>query len=129
MPESHDARSCLAVLALCFLTLPLGAAAGEAPVVELDGVKFKSWPEYVASDYFKIAGGRCGTPSREIREALWGHFERGSDPADCSAFSTNPTTDYDPTVLYEIQVWCTSSSTPTAAARSPTPWSPARSRS
>jgi hypothetical protein len=47
-------------------------------------------------------GLRCGTPDRETRLAMFGVPELV--PADCSAFSTNPTPDYDPTVIYEIQV-------------------------
>ena len=45
---------------------------------------------------------RCATPSREERALLYPDLE--FVPADCSATSTNPTTDYDPTSVYQITV-------------------------
>ncbi len=45
---------------------------------------------------------RCGTPSREVREALYGIAT--GDPSDCSANLTNPTPEYDPGPTYTIDV-------------------------
>ncbi len=94
----------LYVLILC-LAAALSApplAAEEKPTT-IDGVEFDSWSDWVNSDFFKASSGRCATPEREVREALYGAAE-GADPSDCNASSTNPTSDYDSTVLYEIQV-------------------------
>ncbi len=103
MQPSHRTCTPVVLLTLCALVLPSAVAAGEEPIA-IDGLTFSNWQEYVDSEYFKLAG-RCATPDFEIRQALWGPFhERGSDPADCSAFSTNPDVIYAPTTLYEIQV-------------------------
>ena len=104
MPDFRPIRSTLLLLALGLVVLPATLTAEKTPVIEFDGIKFYSWQEYVLSDYFQAAGGRCATPDWETREALWGHLEDGSDPSDCTSSSTNPTSVYDPTTLYEIQV-------------------------
>ena len=107
MRQPRRTSSPAVLLALCVLaSTSASLAAEEPPVITFDGLEFSSWQEYVASDYFKEAGGRCATPDRESREMLWGPSfpVLGSDPADCSAFSTNPDPIYGPNTLYEIQV-------------------------
>ncbi len=44
---------------------------------------------------------RCGTPSPAARAGAIGLF---GIPSDCSATTTNPSGDYDPTVIYQIPV-------------------------
>lgn len=55
-----------------------------------------------SAEYIQATGKRCGTPSRETRAMLYGLGTEGA--SDCSSSSTNPTSDYDPNVLYQIQV-------------------------
>ncbi len=103
-------------LVLCFLApvlyaqlpspaVPTAAVAEDASrtdAVEVDGLRFDSWSSHLGSDYFRVSGLRCGTPDRVTRQQLYPF--KGGDPSDCSSGSTNPTPDYDPTVLYEIPV-------------------------
>lgn len=98
---------------LLILAMPALAADIADDKVNVDGLEFSSWSDYVQSDYFKAAGGRCGTPEPEVRAALYpvpefldtpGFFDtEGSDGADCSANSSNPTSQYDPMAIYRIQ--------------------------
>ncbi|MFH1101346.1 MAG: triple tyrosine motif-containing protein [Methanobacteriota archaeon] len=60
-----------------------------------------TWEEYTESDAFQN-GGRCLTPSREIREQLYG--KQGRDQSDCSQYHTNPSEEYTPTFMYVIPV-------------------------
>jgi hypothetical protein len=46
---------------------------------------------------------RCGTENRQMREILTGPWLVAA-PSDCSSSATNPTSDYDPSVLYRIPV-------------------------
>ena len=97
---------------LLVVAMPALAADVAEDKVVVDGLEFSSWSDYVQSDYFKAAGGRCGTPGREVRAALYSVPEfletpdffdtEGSDGADCSASSTNPTSQYDPMAVYRI---------------------------
>lgn len=80
---------------------PVLAHGGDREVV-VDGLGFDSWIDYARSEYFKASDRRCATPEREVREQLYG--VAGGLPTDCSAGSTNPSPDYDSTVLYEIPV-------------------------
>jgi hypothetical protein len=87
---------------------PTPADASEAnrsddQVVVIDGYTFDSWSAYGNSEYFRDNGRRCGTPEREIREMMAGSISSPTS-ADCSASSTNPTTDYAPGSLFEISV-------------------------
>ena len=103
------------ILLLTFLLLACtGGAAWANEPVQVDGLSFESWQDYYQSDYFK-AGDRCATPSREARAQFLGvdlspfpDFQAnalgGPAPSDCSASNTNPTSDYDPSVVYEIPV-------------------------
>jgi len=52
---------------------------------------------------FELAGQRCGTESREMREIVTGPW-LATVPSDCSSSSTNPSTDYDSSFLYRIPV-------------------------
>lgn len=93
---------CLCVSML--LAAPVVAGNSEKPIVGVDGVEFESWQEYINSDHFRQAGGRCATPSRAERQEIWGWIE-GGDPSDCSSNETNPLPAYDPsTRLFEIPV-------------------------
>ena len=104
----------LFLLILFSINYSLSALAQEKPVVEsaldgpvtIDGYRFINLQEYYRSDYFKAAGKRCGTPSAAVRKQLYPLFipPEARSAADCTATSTNPTADYDPTVLYEINV-------------------------
>jgi len=60
------------------------------------------WETYASSPAFAEQGLRCGTPSREVREMLYGIVE--GDPSDCSANMTNPIPAYDPGPTYTIDV-------------------------
>ena len=96
-----------AVHALLFLLAALpgsaaGAGGGEGAVT-VDGLTFDSQLDFLRSKYFEASGLRCATPDRETRIQLYG-AAKGGDPSDCSQFATNPTPDYDPTVLYGIPV-------------------------
>jgi len=87
------------------LVAVLGLAAGTADAQDLviDGRTFAGWTDYVTSDYFEATGRRCGLPDAETRALLYGPPEAGA-PSDCSLTSTNPSPDYDSTVVYEIPV-------------------------
>ena len=95
--------------AVCALLLSLAAqpalAAGDDgdDAVRVDGLGFASQLDFLRSDYFKASGLRCATPDRETLIAIYGD-DKGGDPSDCSMVLTNPTPDYDSTVLYEIPV-------------------------
>lgn len=95
-----------ALAAWVFFSFPAFAAEGpeEAAVIEMHGLQFESWSDYTSSPYFQAAGGRCSTEERSVRALTWGPLDRAGTPADCSATSTNPSSDYDSTVLYEIPV-------------------------
>lgn len=102
---SHIKWSILVCLLLLVSVPVMAADHGDDKSVDVDGLQFSSWSDYVASDYFKAAGGRCGTPEREVREALYptpDFFVPEGGGADCSASSTNPTGDYDPVEIYRI---------------------------
>ncbi len=89
---------------LLICALPAAAQDGDgADAVSVDGLWFANQIDFVRSDYFKGAGLRCATPDRETLIEMYGDTE-GGDPSDCSAFSTNPSPDYDSTVLYQVQV-------------------------
>ncbi len=101
--------SALLLLAMPGFAADHGDAAEASKEVAVDGLNFASWGDYARSDYFKASGNRCGTPTPEIRQALYQFpdfdaLPEGGGGADCSAGSTNPTSDYDPTVLYRIPV-------------------------
>lgn len=103
-------RALCTSLALAALILaPASASAHGDETVNADGLAFDSWQSYVQSEYFKVAGGRCATPDREVREIFNPNLydlpeALGGSPADCSAGSTNPTSDYDPTVAFVVPV-------------------------
>ena len=69
-----------------------------SPVIEVLGQKFYSWQDYTQSALFRSAGLRCKTPpldeSRSVAKAA----------SDCAYNSTNPTSEYVPTYLYDIPV-------------------------
>ena len=100
--RSGRAQILLSIALLVLSALPAAAHSDESDAVTVDGVSFDGWSELVGSDFFKVSGLRCATPSRAVREGLYGAF--GNDPSDCSASSTNPTPGYDPNQLYEIPV-------------------------
>ena len=87
------------------LVAVLGLSAGVAGAGEMvvDGRTFADWTDYVTSDYFEAAGKRCGLPDAETRAALYG-FDLEGVPGDCSSSSTNPSSDYDSTMTWEIPV-------------------------
>ena len=58
-------------------------------------------PFHADSPAFKVNDTRCGTPSREARQALF-PTPLFADPSDCSATMTNPTSEYDPTTVLRI---------------------------
>lgn len=100
---------CTGLALTAMLVAPALASSHDEGAVEADGLTFDSWQSYVQSEYFKVSEGRCATPDREIRELFHPNLYElpetlGGAAADCSASSTNPTSDYDPTVLWEIPV-------------------------
>ena len=86
-------------LAWLSLVLALPASAGSEdpqPVISIGGRDFFSWQEYASSPEFIELGLHCKTRvSIPETEAL---------PSDCSYTMTNPTFEYDPTVVYEIPI-------------------------
>lgn len=106
LPLFRPATLIWGLLAFSVVTTPALAQEGKAsmgpPVMVVDGLEFATWSDYTHSDYFRAAGLRCATPDREMREILFGPLD--PMPSDCSASQTNPTSDYDPTALYEIPV-------------------------
>jgi len=69
------------------------------PVIEVLGQKFYTWEEYTSSSLFQSAGLRCNTPPFDPAR---GSTKTG--PSDCAYGSTNPTSEYAPTFLYDIPV-------------------------
>lgn len=88
--------TCLAAILLT--ALPLSADG-----LDVGGMTFSSWEEYVQSDAFKAYGGRCGTPTRSIREQLYG-LQPELAPGDCSESNTDPKAEYDPGDAYTVNV-------------------------
>ena len=88
---------------LCITPAASFAAGGQLPIF-LDGLSFESHEELHSSSYFKTGAGRCATPSREVRQALYPEPPESVLGSDCSSSSTNPTDIYEPGVNYEIQV-------------------------
>jgi len=80
--------------ALCIASMPASAADGEFRVGS------RVFPNMEA---FQQSGARCGTPDALVRHMLYGNPEEGV-PSDCSSSNTNPSSEYDSTVLYEIPV-------------------------
>lgn len=66
--------------------------------LELEGQTYANWSDYFQSDYFENHGKRCGKPASVITDG------RGAAPGDCTFSTTNPTSDYDTTDLWEVQV-------------------------
>ncbi len=98
-------RACaLSILLLSLCVCPMAAFAAEPPL-SIDGLSFGSYGDWLQSDYFKSSGGRCATPDRDTRLALYGEsLEDAFGGGDCTAGSTNPSEIYEPGVNYEIQV-------------------------
>ncbi len=97
------AFACILLVLGILQALPAAAAAGEVTEpVKVHGITFGGWSDFVKSEYFKAGGLRCGTPDPQERSLIYDL--KAGDPSDCSANSTNPTADYDPSTLYEIQV-------------------------
>ncbi|MCP3980637.1 MAG: DUF4215 domain-containing protein [bacterium] len=63
--------------------------------------EFRSWGEYVKSDYFEQHAGRCGKPAPEpdffAPAGSGGSFAGAGAPSDCTYTSTNPAARYAPT--------------------------------
>ncbi len=82
---------------------------GTIEINEADGrMIFESWDQYIASDWFRDHGRRCGLPPEEFRpvgEELPGGVAGGSSN-DCSCSRTNPSAIYDADngPLYRIPV-------------------------
>ncbi|MBI2570680.1 MAG: zinc metalloprotease [Candidatus Schekmanbacteria bacterium] len=88
----------ITVIALAAAAAPARAASQS---VVVDGVRYRDYAEYVASDRFleKVKAGRiCGLPSRSLRLPI------GRVPGDCTYSVTNPTDEYATSSLYEIPV-------------------------
>ena len=91
------------VVASGCLLVAAAATANDGPLV-VDGRRFSSWTDFTTSDYFQASGLRCGVPDRAARAALLGFALEGGVPGDCTSSTTNPSSDYDSTVTYEIPV-------------------------
>ena len=91
---------------LCVLALALMLASSGLAAESLSSKAGGSCAEFEAfrtSSLFAEDGLRCGTPSREVREMLYG-VTAGGDASDCSQFATDPTSDFDPGDTYTINV-------------------------
>ena len=98
-------------MVLASRTLRLGVATAivlglaTAPVaLAVDSGKawsFNSFEDYLRSDLFRESEGRCGTPEAWVRNQIYGV---APDPSDCNASSTNPSDDYLPDDIWQIDV-------------------------
>ncbi len=88
------------VRALTLIVPAIAILAAAAPLAAQDPAT--DWEAFKASEEFGEQGLRCGTPSREVREMLYGTTE--GDPSDCSSNLTNPIPAYDPGPTYTIDV-------------------------
>ena len=88
--------TCLTACLIVGLLVAGGALAADGPM-RVGGIDFDSLED------FQHSGSRCGTLDADLRRMLFGMPEV-ADPSDCSANSTNPSSDYDSTVLYEVPV-------------------------
>ena len=70
------------------------------PVIEVGGIPFATWGEYLTSDVFRSRGLRCAIPDRITRTP----DTLAEMPSDCSYFSTNPASQYAPTYVFNIPV-------------------------
>ena len=71
--------------------------------IVVDDIEFASWQEYVHSDFFRDNGLRCGTRPKEPDAHAAAAFML--DPDDCAYRFTNPSEEYDPSVVkYRIPV-------------------------
>jgi subtilisin-like proprotein convertase family protein len=89
-------RTLLALLVFSVVAAAPYAAA--APAIETGGRSFGTWADFYNSQLFFSEGRRCGTPPSPKDTYLF------ADPSDCSASSTNPTSEYDGPNVYEITV-------------------------
>ena len=103
----------LSVLAsgLLALATPLNAQSVEQdpgngqptePVMIVNGEVFPTWASYTGSEVFQSDGLRCQKPSRDF-----GSFIpplAAATAGDCGYFSTNPTSEYAPSFVYNIPV-------------------------
>lgn len=87
------------------------SAAGSRVVV--DDVPYPSWDAFLADRALDASERRCATPSPEIRRVLYPAPDAAELPpplpgvataADCTASSTNPSSDYDTTFRWVIPV-------------------------
>ena len=106
MPKN---RCALVLACMTLAAAPMALAESETPIV-IEGQSYVSWQDFVHTNDVEGSDFRCRTPNREIRSILYpdrdpifGETSFG-DPADCTTSSTNPTSDYDPNVTYEVQV-------------------------
>ena len=90
----------LAVSSNAFPSSPQATDRNSIPLIQVDGIPFETWGEYLASDLFTARGLRCGIPERATRVPS----TFNSVPGDCGYNSTNPTGQYAPTFVYEIPV-------------------------
>jgi len=88
------------LLTVGFLGFAMPADADDEGYL-VDGIIFDSRADYLNSEYFKIMGRRCGTPSRE--ELPYMPPVDGA-PADCSLASTTIDPAYNPGDIFEIPV-------------------------
>ena len=121
--RTHSFLLCLALTAAAVL-LPLSPAAAQPDPepsasrvadsrLVLDGTSYSSWHAFLRDRALDPEDRRCGTPEPEMRRVLYPAPDGAELPpplpgvataADCSAGSTNPSSDYDTTFRWVIPV-------------------------
>ena len=96
----RNAGAACAVAAMLVLTTAIGGSAAERSMSQAHRESTFDTAGTFPAD---LVDARCATPSVEERLRMYGLPEVG-DPSDCSQFGTNPTPDYDGSVVYEIPV-------------------------
>lgn len=87
-----------ALLLACALTA--GAGAQNDPVITVAGQPFYTWGQYMSSPLFQTLGLHCGRPDRDPTQPGIGY----QGPSDCGYSSTNPTSQYEATYVFDIPV-------------------------
>ena len=79
-----------------------GQEIGQDPVMTVNGQAFPTWASYTGSELFVRDGLRCAKPSRDFDSFV--PPLAAATAGDCGYFSTNPTSEYAPTFVYDIPV-------------------------